>query len=60
ACAMHACLNRYTYSPEKCEQQLRKLYECCQKMYDESGDKAESTACPFPRVVKRWMKDHPK
>ncbi|RDB20775.1 Cx9C motif-containing protein 4, mitochondrial [Hypsizygus marmoreus] len=64
ACELQACLNKNTYAPEKCDDQLRKLYECCQRMYDsKTGDAAnggnESTACPMPSVVKRWLKDHP-
>ncbi|KAF9473062.1 DUF1903-domain-containing protein [Pholiota conissans] len=60
ACALQTCLNRYTYSPEKCDHHLHNLYECCQRMYDSTSGKGESTACPIPQVVTRWMKDHPK
>ncbi|EEB97653.1 hypothetical protein MPER_02987, partial [Moniliophthora perniciosa FA553] len=41
----------------RCDEHLKKLYLCCQKMYDNDG-KAESTACPMPDIVKRWIKDH--
>ncbi|KAF8147388.1 hypothetical protein BJ912DRAFT_1017918, partial [Pholiota molesta] len=47
-------------SPDKCDRHLRNLYECCQRMYDETSGKGESTACPMPQVVTRWLKDHPK
>ncbi|KAF5371671.1 hypothetical protein D9758_003535 [Tetrapyrgos nigripes] len=59
ACDLQACLNKNTYKPEKCDQHLRNLYLCCQRMYQESSDgKVESTACPIPNVVERWLKDH--
>ncbi|KAJ7288785.1 hypothetical protein C8J57DRAFT_1281216 [Mycena rebaudengoi] len=60
ACSLQTCLNKNTYKPEKCDERLRDLYKCCQTMYNEAGEKAESTACPLPQVVNRWMKDHPK
>ncbi|TEB37841.1 hypothetical protein FA13DRAFT_1621355, partial [Coprinellus micaceus] len=60
ACALHACLNKNTYSPEKCDKDLRRLYECCRDFYAKAGEGAESTACPMPRVLERWFKDHPK
>ncbi|KAF7350630.1 Cx9C motif-containing protein 4, mitochondrial [Mycena sanguinolenta] len=60
ACALQTCLDKNTYSPEKCDDRLRALYMCCQKMYDAAPDSdPESTACPIPSVVKRWIKDHP-
>lgn len=58
ACNLQGCLNKNTYSPSKCDTQFRKLYECCGQMYDRTGDKGESTACPLPRVVRRWLKSH--
>ncbi|KAJ7181312.1 hypothetical protein C8R43DRAFT_269211 [Mycena crocata] len=63
ACALQTCLNKNTYKPEKCDERLRELYQCCQNMYEKSGgekSEATSTACPMPSVVKRWMKDHPR
>ncbi|KAJ4488370.1 hypothetical protein J3R30DRAFT_925487 [Lentinula aciculospora] len=59
ACDLHDCLGRNTYHPEKCDRILRQLYECCQEMY-KANPKSESSACPIPPVVDRWMKDHPK
>ncbi|KAF8157330.1 DUF1903-domain-containing protein [Mycena galopus ATCC 62051] len=59
ACALQTCLNKNTYKPEKCDERLRALYMCCQKMYNDQGSDANSTACPIPNVVKRWIKDHP-
>lgn len=58
ACSLQTCLGKYTYSPEKCDDQLRKLYLCCQSMYDDRGESVESTACPMPSVVRRWLKKH--
>ncbi|KAF5374654.1 hypothetical protein D9615_009006 [Tricholomella constricta] len=61
ACDLQACLTKNTYTPEKCDSHLRKLYECCQRMYDSEGGNgtaSKSTACPMPSVVKRWLKDH--
>ncbi|KAJ7467501.1 hypothetical protein FB451DRAFT_1258712 [Mycena latifolia] len=60
ACALQTCLNKNTYKPEKCDERLRALYMCCQKMYDTGGESSESTACPMASVVKRWIKDHPE
>ncbi|KAI0262213.1 hypothetical protein BC834DRAFT_829165, partial [Gloeopeniophorella convolvens] len=58
ACTLQTCLSKNTYSPEKCTDHMRNLYKCCQAFYD--ADKGESTACPMPSVVRRWLKDHPK
>ncbi|KAL6305091.1 hypothetical protein BKA93DRAFT_731448 [Sparassis latifolia] len=58
ACALQTCLNKNMYSPEKCDDHLRKLYKCCQAMYDDTDDKGESTACPMPNVVRKWLKNH--
>ncbi|PCH35678.1 hypothetical protein WOLCODRAFT_80608, partial [Wolfiporia cocos MD-104 SS10] len=58
ACALQACLNKNTYSPDKCDEHVRKLYKCCQSMYEKSGGQGESTACPMPSVVHRWLKNH--
>ncbi|KAI5887102.1 DUF1903-domain-containing protein [Schizophyllum commune H4-8] len=60
ACKLQTCLNKYTYQPDKCNDNLKQLYKCCQKFYEETGEKGESTACPIPSVVKRWLKDHEK
>ncbi|KAK0505720.1 hypothetical protein EDD18DRAFT_1120441 [Armillaria luteobubalina] len=60
ACDLQSCLNKNTYKPEICQRHLRELYFCCQKLYEQTNDTGESTACPLPRVVKRWIKDHPE
>ncbi|TRM63582.1 hypothetical protein BD626DRAFT_457005 [Schizophyllum amplum] len=60
ACSLQTCLNKNTYKPEKCDDHLKQLYLCCQKFYQETNEQAESTACPIPSVVKRWLKDHDK
>ncbi|KAH9975582.1 DUF1903-domain-containing protein [Lactifluus volemus] len=60
ACALQGCLTRNTYSPEKCTENMRNLYRCCQLLYDATGDHGESTACPMPSVVRRWLKVHPE
>ncbi|EPT02479.1 hypothetical protein FOMPIDRAFT_1029304 [Fomitopsis schrenkii] len=57
-CELQACLNKNTYKPEKCNEQLSKLYQCCQTLYEQTGGKGESTACPMPNVVRRWLKNH--
>ncbi|EJD47044.1 DUF1903-domain-containing protein [Auricularia subglabra TFB-10046 SS5] len=59
ACDLQGCLNKNTYNPERCDAQMRKLYECCARMYDRNGTSAESTACPIESVVRRWLKNHP-
>ncbi|KNZ72950.1 hypothetical protein J132_01463, partial [Termitomyces sp. J132] len=65
ACNLQSCLSKYTYEPQKCDRRLRKLYECCQRMYDSKNEMGtestslESTACPMEIVVKRWLKDNP-
>ncbi|KZT72380.1 hypothetical protein DAEQUDRAFT_755211 [Daedalea quercina L-15889] len=58
ACELQACLNKNTYKPEKCEEHMRNLYMCCQAMYEQTGERGESTACPMPSVVRRWLKNH--
>ncbi|KAF4562927.1 hypothetical protein EYR40_007360 [Pleurotus pulmonarius] len=59
ACDLQSCLGKNAYAPNKCDKHLKRLYLCCQKMYKEGGDKAQSTACPQSSVVTRWLKDHP-
>ncbi|KAA1476463.1 DUF1903-domain-containing protein [Dentipellis sp. KUC8613] len=59
ACALQDCLSRHTYTPDKCETLMRKLYNCCDEMYRKTDDGGESTACPMPSVVRRWLKTHP-
>ncbi|KAI9568906.1 hypothetical protein HD554DRAFT_2021623 [Boletus coccyginus] len=56
ACSLQGCLSRNTYSPENCDEYVRKLYRCCCEMYSIQG--AESTACPAKPVVERWLKRH--
>ena len=58
ACALQTCLSRNTYAQEKCAEHLRNLYECCQALYDATAAEGsgESTACPTPSVVQRWLK----
>ncbi|KIM36865.1 hypothetical protein M413DRAFT_281633 [Hebeloma cylindrosporum] len=60
ACSLQSCLNKNIYSPEKCDRYVRSLYECCQRMYDATSGKGESTACPQAAIVQRWLKDHPR
>ncbi|KIM82557.1 hypothetical protein PILCRDRAFT_70494, partial [Piloderma croceum F 1598] len=59
ACTFQTCISKNTYNQEKCDAYLRKLYLCCQSMY-EGKARAESTACPKLDVVKRWLKNHPE
>ncbi|KAI0087068.1 hypothetical protein BDY19DRAFT_893523 [Irpex rosettiformis] len=59
ACNLQTCLNKNTYAPDKCSKQMRDLYVCCARMYDETNDKGESTACPLPSVTRKWLKAHP-
>ncbi|KAH9922571.1 hypothetical protein B0H21DRAFT_662129, partial [Amylocystis lapponica] len=58
ACTLQTCLNKNTYSPDKCDEHLRALYRCCRGMYEQTDGKGESTACPMPSVVQRWLKNH--
>ncbi|KAH8103488.1 hypothetical protein BXZ70DRAFT_889095, partial [Cristinia sonorae] len=58
ACSLQACLNKNTYTPDKCNRQMRELYRCCQSFYETTEDKGDSTACPTPNIVRRWLKDH--
>ncbi|KAI0732498.1 hypothetical protein C8Q72DRAFT_118366 [Fomitopsis betulina] len=58
ACELQTCLNKNTYKPGKCNEHLRKLYQCCQTLYAQTSDRGESTACPMPNVVRRWLKNH--
>jgi hypothetical protein len=59
ACALQDCISAHTYTPEKCQDRMRKLYECCAKLHTETDGQAESTACPMPSAVQRWLKAHP-
>ncbi|KIO22039.1 hypothetical protein M407DRAFT_121044 [Tulasnella calospora MUT 4182] len=60
ACSLQGCLNRNTYTPDKCEAHVIALFKCCQTMYETaSGDgkaPGSSTACPKPSVVERRLK----
>ncbi|TBU46650.1 hypothetical protein BD309DRAFT_888056 [Dichomitus squalens] len=58
ACSLQACLKKNTYSPEKCDDYVRKLYRCCWAMYQQTDGKGESTACPLPNVTRRWLENH--
>ena len=58
ACALQACLNKNTYSPDKCDEHVRRLYRCCWRMYQETDGRGESTACPMQSVVRRWLRSH--
>ncbi|KAG2127218.1 DUF1903-domain-containing protein [Suillus clintonianus] len=68
ACALQSCISANTYSPDKCEAHLKRLYQCCSKLYQDHTEKNDSkrasdanlsTACPMPSVVERWLKNHP-
>ncbi|KAI0319805.1 hypothetical protein OF83DRAFT_1054351, partial [Amylostereum chailletii] len=58
ACSLQNCLSSNTYNPEKCEDHMRKLYACCQSLYDDTGNKGQSSACPMPSAVRHWIKVH--
>ncbi|KAI9441552.1 DUF1903-domain-containing protein [Lactarius indigo] len=60
ACALQTCLSKNTYAPEKCAEKMRNLYKCCQALYDATKDRGESSACPMPSVVRRWLNAHPR
>ncbi|KAF8344703.1 hypothetical protein F5887DRAFT_885910 [Amanita rubescens] len=60
ACDLQSCLNKNTYSPERCDDDVRQLYQCCLRMYEETDAKGKSTACPSSNVIKHWIKNHPK
>ncbi|KAG2158600.1 uncharacterized protein EDB93DRAFT_1076500, partial [Suillus bovinus] len=71
ACALQTCISANTYSPDKCDAHLKRLYQCCSKLYQDrtenngtergNGSDQEniSTACPMQKVVERWIKNHP-
>ncbi|KAG2098425.1 DUF1903-domain-containing protein [Suillus discolor] len=71
ACALQTCISANTYSPEKCDAHLKRLYQCCSELYQDraenngtergNGSDQEniSTACPMQKVVERWLKSHP-
>ncbi|KZV61991.1 hypothetical protein PENSPDRAFT_592071, partial [Peniophora sp. CONT] len=59
ACRLQDCLSANTYSPQKCEERMRQLYLCCQSMYETTDGRGESTACPMPSAVHRWLNLHP-
>ncbi|KAI0302285.1 hypothetical protein B0F90DRAFT_1627373, partial [Multifurca ochricompacta] len=60
ACSLQVCLSKNTYSQDKCTENMRNLYKCCQTLYQETEGRGESTACPMPSVVRRWLKAHPE
>ncbi|ETW75345.1 hypothetical protein HETIRDRAFT_330691, partial [Heterobasidion irregulare TC 32-1] len=60
ACSLQGCISKHTYAPNKCEDHIRKLYLCCQSMYEATEEKGRSTACPMPSAVRRWLKAHPE
>ncbi|KAG0142754.1 hypothetical protein CROQUDRAFT_33958, partial [Cronartium quercuum f. sp. fusiforme G11] len=55
-CKLQHCLNRYTYQPEKCDDQLKKLYESRRHTYENTGTDASSTACPSQKVVEAKLR----
>lgn len=57
ACSLQTCLSRNTYNPEKCDDYVRKLYQCCLAMIQRDAN-AQSTACPAKPVIDRWLKTH--
>ena len=60
ACKLQACLTKNTYNPERCEDCVRTLYECCKDMYacgKAQGVMMSSSACPVERVVDKWLRD---
>ncbi|KAG2136875.1 DUF1903-domain-containing protein [Suillus cothurnatus] len=71
ACALQSCLSANTYSPERCNAHLKRLYQCCSKLYHDNAEnnvkervngsdqESISTACPMQMVVERWLKNHP-
>ncbi|TFK64283.1 hypothetical protein BDN72DRAFT_802272, partial [Pluteus cervinus] len=60
ACELQTCLNKNTYSPERCDALVRKLYTCCQSLYEKQGENVKASPCPLPRVVRRWLEQHHK
>ncbi|KAG0143571.1 hypothetical protein CROQUDRAFT_677805, partial [Cronartium quercuum f. sp. fusiforme G11] len=46
----------YTYQPEKCNDQLKRLYKCCCHTYENNGTDASSTACPSQKVVEAKLR----
>jgi len=60
ACALQACLSKNTYAQDKCGEKMRSLYKCCRALYDATEDSGESSACPMPSVVRRWLQSHPE
>ncbi|KAF9237866.1 hypothetical protein BU15DRAFT_48192, partial [Melanogaster broomeanus] len=59
ACALQTCLTRNTYTPDKCDEDLRRLYACCSEMYRREDGNVESTPCPMQSVVERWLQRNP-
>lgn len=58
ACALQTCLSRHTYTPDKCDDYVQRLYMCCLDMYKTKGESARSTACPAKPVIERWLNRH--
>lgn len=51
ACALQSCMQR-TWDQEKCSAELRALYVCCSKLYQQKGTSTEVDACPLPEVLR--------
>ncbi|KIM30476.1 hypothetical protein M408DRAFT_328059 [Serendipita vermifera MAFF 305830] len=60
ACSLQTCLGKNTYSPEKCDDRVFALYQCCLQLYQvrADGDPVNTTSCPQQSVIKRWMQKH--
>ncbi|KAG1866984.1 hypothetical protein C8R48DRAFT_600040, partial [Suillus tomentosus] len=59
ACALQTCISANTYSPEKCDAHLKRLYQCCSKLYQDRAESNGRESCPMQKVVERWLKSHP-
>lgn len=52
ACNLQSCLNKNTYSPDKCDNIARAFYECCLAL------EKPSEACPDKKMCRRWLDKH--
>lgn len=50
------CLAKHSYNEDKCRAQVDALYECCNAMYEQRGDKAQSASCPKATLLRLKLK----
>ena len=50
------CLTSNGYNEAKCQNAIKRLYECCEAFYERYGEEASTVSCPKPNLLKLKMK----